>query len=73
METARRNLLRITLMDDEITANNRNEFKILDSLRANLRRVILSLLRECDDALKKIVVEKHITSTPVDENTNTDE
>lgn len=73
METARRNLLRITLMDDEITANNRNEFKILDSLRANLRRVILSLLRECDDALKKIVEEKHITSTPVDENTNTDE
>lgn len=45
IETARENLLRSTVMDDEITANNGNEFKILDSLRANLRRIIMSLIR----------------------------
>ncbi len=68
MISIRRNLLRSTVMDDEIESNKGNEHTVLTTLRQSLMAVSPNLVKTCDERLKQSIEE--ISSPDTDSNSN---
>ena len=69
MSTIRNNMLRSTLLDDEIEGNKGNEHTVLKSLRQSLLSISPNLVIQCDERLKK-ATEINADTEPQSSKTN---